>query len=338
MPLVRVLSFHAGYSCRQSGVCCRAGWPIAVERDEIAAIREGVTCGRLSPRLAAEPVERATADRTAVLARPDGRCVFFDNGEQASCRVHAALGHEALPLACRQFPRVTILDPRGASVTLSHYCPTAAGMLDSETPVTIVDVAAGFRPDGEYVGLDARDGLPPLLCPDMAMDWHSWWALERASVEVLTRAQTPVEESLARLRAAVESIRTWRPGPERLIDRVRAAVADSTLSNVAPDSDHLTADLTEAIAPELTSLLPAPPRERVPPEPHVHRRFLAAHAYANWTAHLGLDLGAWLRSVETAHALLTAGYSVGEADLLLRHLADPHELARRWSQSATSRP
>lgn len=87
-----------------------------------------------------------------------------------------ALGHDALPLACRQFPRVTVLDPRGASVTLSHYCPTAAGLLKDDGPVAIEINGATFPPGGEYVGLDAQDALPPLLCRDVLMDWESWWA------------------------------------------------------------------------------------------------------------------------------------------------------------------
>jgi hypothetical protein len=53
-----------------------------------------------------------------------------------------------------------------------------------------------------------------------------------------------------------------------------------------------------------------------------------AHAFANWTAHLGEGLRTWLRSIEVAHAMLVMGRSVGAADLLLRHLADPAAVAR----------
>jgi hypothetical protein len=59
------------------------------------------------------------------------------------------------------------------------------------------------------------------------------------------------------------------------------------------------------------------------------RRFLASHAFANWSVHLGTGLSAWVGSVEAAWALLDAGAGVRQADLLLRHLADPAELARR---------
>ena len=74
-------------------------------------------------RAADEPAETPT-----LLATAHGRCVFHDPAGR--CAIHSALGHDALPLACRQFPRVSVTDPRGVSVTLSHYCPTAAALLD----------------------------------------------------------------------------------------------------------------------------------------------------------------------------------------------------------------
>jgi hypothetical protein len=60
--------------------------------------------------------------------------------------------------------------------------------------------------------------------------------------------------------------------------------------------------------------------------------FLAAHAFANWTAHLGQGLRSWLRSVEAAYVLVNE-LGVRQTDLLLRHLADPNELARVWSRA-----
>jgi hypothetical protein len=64
-----------------------------------------------------------------------------------------------------------------------------------------------------------------------------------------------------------------------------------------------------------------------------HLRFLAAHAFANWTAHQGRGLRSWLRSIEAAHALVVSGLGVGDADLLLRHLCDQDALARTWSRA-----
>ena len=58
-------------------------------------------------------------------------------GADRRCAVHRQLGRETLPSACRDFPRVVTLTPLGVSITLSHYCPTAAGMLFA--PVILSD-------------------------------------------------------------------------------------------------------------------------------------------------------------------------------------------------------
>ncbi len=165
---VRCLSMHAAYRCRDSGACCTAGWPIPVEADRLVQIEHALASGHLQPggRRAgvAAPIQwllHAPRDTPAVLAVAGGACVFHRAAAPRRCEIHHAFGHDALPLACRQFPRVTVLDPRGVSVTLSHYCPTAASLLDTREPVAVTTTARAFPADGEYVGLDVRDDLPP---------------------------------------------------------------------------------------------------------------------------------------------------------------------------------
>lgn len=276
----------------------------------------------------AEPAETPPMLRVA-----GGRCVFYTGDATGSCAVQHALGHDALPLACRQFPRVTVLDPRGASVTLSHYCPTAAGLLKDDGPVAIEINGATFPPGGEYVGLDAQDALPPLLCRDVLMDWESWWALEAAAVGLLANGRGSPAESLARLASVVTDLQTWRPDGEPLIDRVRDACIRAASSHVVGTA------FTPAMRDqEIARVLGAMPEDVRPSgtpvigtsvtSDDVARRFLAAHAFANWAIHLGDGLRAWLRSIETASLLLDAGLDVRTADLWLRHLADPTVLVR----------
>ncbi|MBP8273114.1 MAG: hypothetical protein KAY59_01715, partial [Acidobacteria bacterium] len=78
---VRCLSFHAAYRCGNSGICCTSGWPIP-------------------------------DDQGGLLPMTDRGCAFH-NAAAHQCEIHALRGHDALPLACRQFPRVSILEPRG---------------------------------------------------------------------------------------------------------------------------------------------------------------------------------------------------------------------------------
>src|SRR6185295_13330944 len=190
MPVVRCLSFHAHYQCRHSGNCCTSRWPIPIERDRLERLRIALNRRQIEAVDSAAPHwianGDAQAETPAVLGVTAGHaCVFFDAAAGRTCRIHSALGHDALPLACRQFPRVSVIDPRGVSVTLSHFCPTAASLLDDPIDVTIVDAAPSFRATGEYVGLDARSSLPPLLRPGMLMDWDSWWECERQAVALV---------------------------------------------------------------------------------------------------------------------------------------------------------
>ncbi|HKW00788.1 MAG TPA: hypothetical protein VJN96_13265, partial [Vicinamibacterales bacterium] len=167
--MVLSLSFHGAYRCRHSGACCTSNWPIPVEADRLARLRAAIATGALvSPRGIAsaalfETMDPASSETPAVLGVEDHACVFFDAAHGRLCAVQRALGHDALPLSCRQFPRVSLRDPRGVSVTVSHYCPTAASLLGSPEPVTIVRNAPAFPASAEYSGLDATDALPPLL-------------------------------------------------------------------------------------------------------------------------------------------------------------------------------
>ena len=303
---IRSLSFHATYGCRHSGVCCRSRWPIAVEADRVAAISAIDPNGLLYP-------SDAPAQTPALLRVIDHRCAFFDEQDGRTCRVHTALGHEALPLACRQFPRVVVVDPRGVSVTLSHYCPTAAAMLEDPAPVRIVESPPAFPANGEYIGLDAHAGFPPQLRPDVLMDWESWWAFEARAVELIGNWRGDPAGVLAALSAIVERVRTWNPGDGELTERVEKAFRRLSSGLKAQGSG-----ITEAKGSR---------------DHGIQCRFLAAHAFGNWTAHLGQGLRSWLRSLQAAYALLQTGSSVQKADLLLRHEADPDEQAAKWSEA-----
>ena len=284
--MTRSLSFHADYRCQNSGDCCTAQWPIADDE------------GGLLPR--------------------DAHGCAFHNAGLHRCEVHAAHGHDALPLACRQFPRVTITDPRGVSVALSCYCPTARGMLDTFTgDITIVENPTAFPERGEYVGLDARTSLPPALCPNVLMDWDSWWEWERLSVELWNLSEPP-RQILDRLSIAVEAIRTWRPGQGELIDRVHEAHESARTLHHAPSPP----------APAPSHPAPAPSHLA----PRTAHLFLACHSFASWPAHLGSGLRTWLRSLETVLFLLEQDWTVAEVDLWLRHYAEPRLLAKTWSR------
>jgi hypothetical protein len=295
----------------------------------MAAVDDGrLTAASPSRPLWTRPSD-APVSTPAILQLDHRGCVFYETHGAGRCRIHRSLGHDALPLACRQFPRVSLLDPRGASVTLSHYCPTAAGLLDESIAIAITDNSPAFS-GREVVGLDTRTSLPPLLAPNMLMSWEAWWEWERRAVEMIARTDLAPAEALVLLHAAVEDLRRWSPRDGPLLDRIGASFRRAAHQ---PDGGIV---LRRTIDDVLTAIpVELRPRrlERVgPPTDAAMRGFLAAHAFANWTAHLGHGLRSWLRSVETAWVLASA-MGVRQADLLLRHLADPTELAAVWSRA-----
>ena len=73
----------------------------------------------------------APPETPALIATVDRVCVFYTGAPEGGCAWQSALGHDALPLACRQFPRIALLTPCGVSLTLSNYCPTARALLDA---------------------------------------------------------------------------------------------------------------------------------------------------------------------------------------------------------------
>jgi hypothetical protein len=181
----------------------------------------------------------------------------------------------------------------------------------------------------------------------MLMDWESWSLWERLSVAHLVRGAASASAALADLHAVVEAARTWSPSQGPLAAHLASAYAAGAVREPpqrgspdrhARDDDRRLAEVLSAIPPDVRERFATPrlaSSARAVTSDTVRRRFLAAHAFANWTAQLGLGLRTWLRSVETADALVSLGLGIDGADLLLRHLADPAALARTWSAAET---
>lgn len=249
----RCLSFHASYQCRRSGVCCSAGWKIPFDAEELRVVR--------SLSIARGAIE--ASDQTArARLESDGRCSFLDGGTGSySCEIHRAGGHASLPLQCRMFPRQVLHDPRGTFISLSHFCPTAVGLLFDDTlPVSIVDAPDGLVGDGTLDGLDARETWPPLLRPGVLMDHESYALWERHGVELLTRSGIAPREALVSFSAATRRLNAWAPAQDVPLEH---AVRDAF------------------------GTLPPPPTSTPEPYDSAVKRWLAARLFATWLTYQG---------------------------------------------------
>lgn len=332
--VVRCLSFHCGYVCRHAGACCTSGWPIPIERTPATVLDTAIGMGRLRAPVAwLRAAAGQPVDVAGVLATHAGACIFYDRGAVCGCQIQTALGHDALPTACQHFPRRYLLDDRGAALSLSHYCPTAAWRLfDATDEASIGHVTVAATPEG----FDARGTWPPLLRPGVLMDFAGYDAWEAHLVETLagratvSRRHSP-ERTLARLAADARQLAAWQPGVRLLADEIAAlrssAQEDGEREQAAGQRQEVTGDTPEidweaesalveraraAVIPGYAWQLPAGWRDdwerwvasRWPDAANVVGRYLAAHAFASWYAYLGDGVVTQVHALAAALAVL----------------------------------
>ena len=360
---VYALGFHADYRCRSTGACCSSGWEIPVAPPAEARLRAALASGALRVDAPGVPLfrsRRELPDGARVVFGLDahGRCAFLEPGTRL-CAVHRQVGVAALPPSCRQFPRIALLTPVGTFLTLSHYCPTAAGQLfrKDDVPSIAADPPA-FPADEPWEGLDAREAWPPLLRPGVLLGWDGYMLWQEQAVGLLLRDGRTPEAAVVALRMRSTQAGEWtaskgpmlewleripeNAGPSDAFDFAAAVATWRGIAARVPDSLRLA-------APPL-----GPGAEPAPAwgEAHVRlvaphwaglarpvRRYLAAKVFASWAAMHDEGLAAWCRAVETALAVLHVeatrqcidtsapldaerlGEAFRRADLLLLHLA-----------------
>lgn len=352
-------------------MCCSSDWDVPVDlpvyRSLDEALRGGALTGAGEPYAGSAPLvvgEDLPEDAAAMVARTEsGHCVFYHR-PSGLCVVHRDLGHEALPVTCRHFPRLAVRDGRGTFISLTHYCPTAASMLFRDTPIEIVADPEAFPPaDYEGLVIDAED-WPPLLNPRMLMDLDSYAAWERHMVRRCTDETTTPESVIATLTRDAESLQDFDPATQRLLDRIEGLPnevvhADEPLL-LGSSLEHFAAVM--AAVPD--DLKPEPDEQGLESAYAMFvrpfwgkwhaplRRYLAAKAFANWTAYQGRGLTAIVKGLEAALALVRVEASrtcrnddrpldeerlrdaIRAADFALNHLAGGEELADAWSPAA----
>ncbi len=365
---VFALSIHADYKCRHSGACCTADWDVPVELPVYRSLDDHVRRGSRRVAPAAQPlapfvVEPDLPDGAAAMLERthDGDCVFFERDSHL-CVVHRDTGEESLPATCRHFPRLAVADSRGTFVTLSHFCPTAASMLFREdVNLEIVHAPSAFPP-ADYDGLTVTaEDLPPLLSPSMLMDPGAYSAWERHMVRRCAADVLP-ESVVATLAADARRLRAWRPGEMALAEAIRL-LPDALAQETTAPSLITTLELRNEVVDAIPDDLKPPPdddgledayRDHVrvawPACARPINRYLAAKAFASWTAYQGRGLATIVRGLDAALALVRIESArqcrdavraldrdllleaFRSADFALNHLAVGEDLAARWSR------
>jgi hypothetical protein len=230
-------------------------------------------------------------------------------------------------------------------------------------PVQIVRAPAAFPP-GHYDGLSVGpEDFPPLLHPHMLMDGDSYSAWEAHMVARASALSRSAESVLATLWRDAEQLAGWRPGGGTLraaIDALNGPPVETEAPATLDASLQLHAECMTAV-PE--DLLPPPDGDRLDrawiewAAPAWRgfsapvNRYIAAKAFATWTAYQGRGVRTIVRGIEAAVALvrveaarqcrdagrpLDAGLlleAFRSADFILNHLATGDALAENWGRS-----
>jgi Fe-S-cluster containining protein len=290
-------------------VCCRAGWTIPFDKEDLQSVR----ALRLSPA-------KFTAQQdggTVAVRHADGRCAFLEGeSDRHTCEIHRAGGHDAMPLACRMFPRLILHDARGTFISLSHFCPTAAGLLfEAGPPAAIVDAPASLAGAAQRDGLNARDVWPPLLRPGVMMDLESYGIWERLAVEMLTREGIAPRVSLDTLDAATRRVEQWSP--------------EGSGGSATAQREPLLHAVRDAFG-----LLSPPTAVLEEHEPAV-KRWLAARLFGTWIAYQGSGLRTIVRYLQACLDIFTielardhdALQAIRRSDHLIVHESSSQQLA-----------
>ncbi len=352
------LVVHARYQCQHSGGCCES-WTVPAEAATVEIVR-GLAVRRHGAEgpLFLSVVDAGGAESWTVARDRAGDCVFFDRSESGSCVIHRDVGIEALPSACRHFPRKVLHDARGTLISLSHFCPTAAAMLLNHADLSIVEAMPPLRLESVMEGLDAADALPPLIRPGLLSDIVAYDAWERAGIALFAASPAGYGACLERLSAATESVRRWNPTQGSLLEWVHSAFD----ANTGPCIDgfshrsaiervaRLTAGLAGDDLSPVEGFDDAWARAIVGSNAEWFERgmknYLAARLFGNWIAYQSQGLRsvvAWLRTCAAVvrhflvRRVLGSGLpatrqdfieAVRAADLLLLHVLDTGSFAR----------
>jgi Fe-S-cluster containining protein len=189
------LSYDLTFTCRKCGDCCRTrAVPLAPgEKERIESLDLAAASDRVAstPLFAPLPNGRTSSHAMHRLARVGNSCVFLE--EDNSCLIHNLHGHDALPVACRQFPFLFAQGPDGITVSASFAClsvaeGTGTPMRHQESEVR--SLLGDLLPEserGHEVWHDQLFSVPDriLLSAQIGLDWYSYQSLERAILEIL---------------------------------------------------------------------------------------------------------------------------------------------------------
>ncbi|MCO4743443.1 MAG: YkgJ family cysteine cluster protein [Proteobacteria bacterium] len=296
------------WTCGGCGACCR-GYSFGPVSERIIRGLEEADIGAHWPLAAEQPWYQRQDGPTGeafYLAKVDDHCIFLRDDNL--CAVHAALGPEAKPAFCREFPFHLVEDQRGLTAVIRADCKSWEDSYADGPDITAAaaEVAAMARvvPLRQFKG----DHVP--VAPGVTAAMAQWLDWEDAIAPGLVEVREPgaqvafIREALASRGLSLAAIDGGRQLPAfgALLQALRM-VMQRVLAQDAPDEQRAGAvERVEAIERVL-----AKAGDPLPELTEDAKAFLAAALRSVWTGRLwtsGGDvaggLGRWLFLVTCA--------------------------------------
>lgn len=146
-----------GTACPEN--CC-TGWTVTIDKASYQQYREvkhEPLAGLIRAGLERTP-DGGSKGYARIRLSPDGACPFLD--ESRLCRIHGALGEQALSDTCSQYPRMYGLDDEAHQLHATLSCPEAARLaLTDPAALDPVQIQLTFA-NAQLVPLHSRRSRP----------------------------------------------------------------------------------------------------------------------------------------------------------------------------------
>lgn len=198
------------FVCQQTGRCCRSKWKVELTHyDRVALVAKArgtpLEAAVMAGVIADEDVGAEAAEdyeRTYHLTKCADGCSFLDGDR---CSLHAALGAEALPDPCRNFPVIAVSTAWGTEVGYNLTCPHAIA-LTARSPFRIERNDDWERP------LDPQQTRASMIPPPEG--WRAFRASRGAAIAALAEpGESGQSELMARVAVAMQAVvpGAWTP-------------------------------------------------------------------------------------------------------------------------------
>ena len=168
------------YNCSLCGKCCRT-WLVTIESDTYRKLKRTWFYRKLRKQYPGlEIIKNDPAKKMGLIAKIDNECIMLEN---KLCQIHGNLGSALKPLACRLFPFIFGVTPRGVYVGVSHHCP----MVQNNKGISLEEHSEEIL-DMIKTGHFEKPSDTLQLTSDLTIDWDGYFFIEEFIDKCITNS------------------------------------------------------------------------------------------------------------------------------------------------------